>query len=133
VSTGTAWTELGIGGLLAIAGIALAYFIYLRRRELRLELRERFDGLHTFLLNKWYFDELFDLLFTRPVAALGRFGRNVVETEFVQGTIVGGATGAVRAGSSFARAIQTGYLRGYALLLLFGVGALALYFLIASS
>jgi NADH-quinone oxidoreductase subunit L len=133
VSTGSAWRDLGIGGLLGLAGIALAYFIYLRRRELRLEIRERYDSVHTFLVNKWYFDELFDLLFTRPVAAMGRFGRNVVETDFVQGTIVGGATGVVRAGSSFARAIQTGYLRGYALLLLVGVGALALYFLLASS
>ncbi|HKF79924.1 MAG TPA: NADH-quinone oxidoreductase subunit L [Thermoleophilaceae bacterium] len=132
-STGTEWTELGIGGLLGIAGIGLAYLIYLRRRSLRLQIRERFDALHTFLFNKWYFDELYELLFTRPVAALGRFGRNVVETDFVQGTIVGGATGVVRVGSSFARAIQTGYLRGYALMLLVGVGALALYFLISSS
>jgi NADH-quinone oxidoreductase subunit L len=131
--TGTEWFELGIGGLLGIAGIGLAYLIYLRRRELRLEIRERFDAVHTFLFNKWYFDELYELLFVRPVAAMGRFGRTVVETDFVQGTIVGGATGVVRAGSSFARAIQTGYLRGYALMLLVGVGALALYFLIASS
>ncbi len=132
-STGTEWTELGIGGLLGIAGIGLAYLIYLRRRPLRLQIRERFDALHTFLFNKWYFDELYELLFTRPVAALGRFGRNVVETDFVQGTIVGGATGVVRVGSSFARAVQTGYLRSYALMLLVGVGALALYFLISSS
>jgi NADH-quinone oxidoreductase subunit L len=132
-STGTEWTELGIGGLLGIAGIGLAYLIYLRRRSLRLQIRERFDALHTFLFNKWYFDELYELLFTRPVAALGRFGRNVVETDFVQGTIVGGATGVVRVGSSFARAVQTGYLRSYALMLLVGVGALALYFLISSS
>jgi NADH-quinone oxidoreductase subunit L len=131
--TGTEWFELGIGGLLGIAGIGLAYLIYLRRRELRLEIRERFDAVHTFLFNKWYFDELYELLFVRPVAAMGRFGRTVVETDFVQGTIVGGATGVVRAGSSFARAIQTGYLRSYALMLLVGVGALALYFLIASS
>jgi NADH-quinone oxidoreductase subunit L len=131
--TGTEWFELGIGGLLGIAGIGLAYLIYLRRRELRLEIRERFDAVHTFLFNKWYFDELYELLFVRPVAAMGRFGRTVVETDFVQGTIVGGATGVVRAGSSFARAIQTGYLRGYTLMLLVGVGALALYFLIASS
>ncbi|MFL5868491.1 MAG: NADH-quinone oxidoreductase subunit L [Thermoleophilaceae bacterium] len=132
-STGTEWSELAVGGLLAIAAIALAYVIYLRRRELRLVIRERFDAVHTFLVNKWYFDELYDRLFTRPVAGFGRFGRNVVETDFVQGTIVGGATGAVRAGSSFARAIQTGYLRGYALLLLVGLGGLALYFLISSS
>jgi NADH-quinone oxidoreductase subunit L len=132
-STETEWGELGIGGLLGVAGIGLAYLIYMRRRWLRLELRERYDAIHTFLVNKWYFDELFDALFVRPALALGRFGRNVVETDFVQGTIVGGATGIVRAGSSFARAIQTGYLRAYALFLLLGVGGLALYFLIAAT
>ena len=51
----------------------------------------------------------------------------------MQGTIVGGATGIVRVGTSFARSIQTGYLRAYALLLLLGVAALTLYFLISSS
>ena len=57
----------------------------------------------------------------------------MIETDFVQGTIVGGATGIVRVSSSFARAIQTGYLRAYALLLLVGVAALTLYFLVNSS
>ncbi len=69
-------------------------------------------------------------MFVRPVATIGGFSRRVIETEFVQGTIVGGATGIVRVGTSFARAIQTGYLRAYALLLLLGVAALTLYFLI---
>jgi NADH-quinone oxidoreductase subunit L len=124
---------LVVGGLVSIAGIGAAYVVYIRRRWLRLVLRERFDGLHTFLVNKWYFDELFDVLFVRPVTALARFASTVVETDFVQGVIVGGATGVVRAGSTFARTIQTGYLRAYALLLLLGVAGLALYFLIASS
>ena len=67
------------------------------------------------------------------MATVGGFGRRVIETDFVQGTIVGGATGIVRVGTSFARAIQTGYLRAYALLLLLGVAGLTLYFLLNSS
>ena len=47
--------------------------------------------------------------------------------------MVGGAVGIVRVGTGIARSIQTGYLRAYALLLLFGVALLALYFLLASS
>ena len=47
--------------MIGILGIALAYFIYIRRRPLRLLIRERFDAVHTFLVNKWYFDELFDV------------------------------------------------------------------------
>jgi NADH-quinone oxidoreductase subunit L len=121
------------GGLIGIAGIAAAWFVYLRDRPLRLRLRERFDAAHTFLVNKWYFDELYEVVFVRPTAAFGRFGRRVVETDFVQGVITGGTTGVVRAGTAFARTIQTGYLRGYAMLLLVGVFGLALYFLIVSS
>jgi NADH-quinone oxidoreductase subunit L len=121
------------GGLVSITAIALAFVFYVRRRGVTLRLRDRFAAVHAFLARKWYFDELFDVLFVRPFTGAGSFGRRVVETEFVQGFVVGGATGIVRAGTSLARAIQTGYLRAYALLLLLGVAALGLYFLLASS
>ena len=84
-------------------------------------------------MNKWYFDELFDVAIVRPTAAAGRFGRTVVESRFVQGVIVGGTVGLVRVGTTFARSIQTGELRGYALLLLIGVSGLVLYFLVVST
>jgi NADH-quinone oxidoreductase subunit L len=132
-SAGTEWAELGVGAVISIAGITLAYVMYVRRRGITLRLRDRFAAVHTFLAHKWYFDELYDAVFVRPFTGAGSFGRRVIETDFVQGFIVGGATGVVRAGTSFARAIQTGYLRAYALLLLLGVGAIALYFLLASS
>ncbi len=132
-SDGAQLFDLLIGGLVSLAGIAVAYHLYVRRRGLTRVLQERFSGLHHFLVNKWYFDELYDLLVVRPVAAAGNFAQSVVETEFVQGTIVGGATGVVRVGTSMARAVQTGYLRAYAFLLLTGVLGLVLYFLISSS
>jgi NADH-quinone oxidoreductase subunit L len=121
------------GALISAAAIAAAWFVYLRKRSLRLELRERLDALHTFLLNKWYFDELYDRLFVRPARAAGVFARSVIESDFVQGVLVGGTLGVVRAGTSVARGIQSGYVRAYALLLLAGLSGLALYFLIASS
>jgi NADH-quinone oxidoreductase subunit L len=132
-TTGNELLGLVAGGLISLAGIALAYHVYVRRRGVTLQLRDRYRRLHDFLFNKWYFDELYEALFVRPVATFGGFGRAVIETRFVQGFIVGGATGVVRVGTSFARSIQTGYLRAYALLLLLGVAGLALYFLIASS
>jgi NADH-quinone oxidoreductase subunit L len=130
---GSELVGLVVGGLIAIGAITVAFTVYLRRPGTADRLRERFAAVHTFLFNKWYFDELYDAVFVRPAATAGSFGRRVVETDFVQGFIVGGATGIVRAGTSFARTIQTGYLRAYALLLLLGLGGLALYFLIASS
>jgi NADH-quinone oxidoreductase subunit L len=132
-SDGAEWAGLAVGAIVSIAAIALAYVIFVRRRGITLQLRDRFRTVHDFLAHKWYFDELYDALFVRSFTGAGSFGRRVIETDFVQGFIVGGATGIVRAGTSFARAIQTGYLRAYALLLLLGVAALALYFLLASS
>jgi NADH-quinone oxidoreductase subunit L len=132
-TTGAEVWGLVVGGLISIFGIGLAWWVYVRRPGTAARARERFAWLHGFLVNKWYFDELYEAMFVRPVSTVGGFSRRVIETEFVQGTIVGGATGVVRVGSSFARAIQTGYLRAYALLLLLGVAALTLYFLINSS
>jgi NADH-quinone oxidoreductase subunit L len=132
-SEGDEYVGLAIGGVIAVAGIALAWWIYRRRPGTTARLVERFPWAHRFLGHKWYFDELYDAVFVRPMATAGGFGRRVIETDFVQGTIVGGATGIVRVGTSFARAIQTGYLRAYALLLLLGVAGLTLYFLLNSS
>src|SRR5215210_7443764 len=124
---------LVVGGVLSVVGIAGAWWVYRRKPGTATRLRERFAPVHRFLVNKWYFDELYDAMFVRPAATAGGFGRRVIETDFVQGTIVGGATGIVRVGTSVARAIQTGYLRAYALLLMLGLAGLTLYFLITSS
>ena len=127
------WIGLAVGGAVGIAGIAIAFLLYLRRPGTTGMLQRRLAPVHSFLSHRWYFDELNDRLFVGPASAFGRFGRTVVESAFVQGVLVGGTSGAVRAGSSFARAIQSGYLRAYALLLFAGLGGMALYFLIVST
>jgi NADH-quinone oxidoreductase subunit L len=132
-SVGAEWAGLAVGALLSVIGIAVAWRLYVARKGITLELRDRFDRLHDFLAHKWYFDELYDAAVVRPALALGRFGQNVVETAFVQGVVIGGATSIVRGTSSFARAIQSGYLRAYALLLIVGLSGLGLYFLLQAS
>jgi NADH-quinone oxidoreductase subunit L len=127
------WLLSIVGMAVSLAGIALAYTMYIRRRGMTARLIDRFPTAHRVLENKWYWDELYDYAIVRPVMAFGRFGQGVIESAFVQGFFVGGATRLVLAGTSFARAIQSGYLRAYALLLLIGMFGLALYFLIVSS
>ncbi len=129
---GEEWLGLGLGGVIALLGIAAAALVYLRRPGTAARMRGRFAPVHAFLVNKWYFDELLDLTFVRPIAAFGRFGRSVVESVFVQGVLVGGTVNVVRAGTSLARGIQTGELRTYAFLLVTGLAGLVLYFLIVS-
>jgi NADH-quinone oxidoreductase subunit L len=132
-STGAEWTGLVVGGLISLIGIGIAYRLYIQRQGTTLRLRDRFGALHNFLSHKWYFDELYDAVFVRPWANFGTFGRTVIESRFVQGFVVGGAVGIVRAGTNFARSLETGYVRAYALLLLVGVLGLGLYFLLQSS
>jgi NADH-quinone oxidoreductase subunit L len=132
VAGGLEALALIVGALASFGGIAIAYFVYVRAPGTSLRLAARMQGLHRFLFNKWYFDELYDLVFVRPLRALGQGASNVFEREVIQG-IGAGAARAVRMGNSLVRVAQTGVLRYYALLLLGGVGGLALYFLVVSS
>jgi NADH-quinone oxidoreductase subunit L len=132
-SVGEEWAFGAVGGVVSLVGIGLAYAIWMQRPGLTARLIERFPRVHDFLAHKWYWDELYDYGVVRPVLAFGNFGRTVIESRFIQDTIIGGAVGVVRVGTSVARSIQSGYLRAYALLLLVGMFGLALYFLIVSS
>ena len=133
-SDGDEQLGLVIGGAIAICGIALAWVLYVLRPGSTLRLRDfRLRKVHDFLAHKWYFDELYDAAIVRPAATLGRLGRTVVESVFVQDVIVGGSVAVVRAGSSLARGLQTGYLRSYAVVLVAGLAGLALYFLVTAS
>jgi NADH-quinone oxidoreductase subunit L len=128
-------TALGLvtGTVLSLVGIALAYHLWVRRPDAPGSLRAHLSGLHRVFVNKWYFDELINTVIVRPFSWFGRFGRNTFERLVISGLFVGGTTGAVRAGSAAVRAAQSGYLRYYAALLLLGLTALGLYFLLAGS
>ncbi|MDO8211951.1 NADH-quinone oxidoreductase subunit L [Conexibacter sp. CPCC 206217] len=132
-SDGLVWFGMILGTVVALTGIAIAHYIWVRKPGTSAAIQARFKGLHTFLFHKWYFDELIDLLVVRPWSAVGSFARTWFERVIVDGVFVGGATGIVKAGSSAVRALQTGFLRYYAALLLLGGAAVVLYFLIASS
>jgi len=119
-----------LGTVVGLAGIALAYFVWVKNPGMSERIRERSRGVHTFLVNKWYFDELIDLLVVRPAQWLGSFAQQTFERIFVNGLLVGGATGVVRAGSSAVRAAQTGFLRYYAALLVAGMIGVIFYFLL---
>jgi NADH-quinone oxidoreductase subunit L len=132
-STGLTVVGLLTGTVLAIAGIALAYHLWVRKIEAPRALRARLAGPYRVFSNKWYFDEAINFLVVRPFAWFGRFGRNTFERIVITGLFMGGTTAAVRAGSAAVRAVQSGYLRYYAALLLLGVTALGFYFLVAGT
>ncbi len=126
------WLGAGVGAVISASGIALAYWLWVANRGVTLRLAERFSGLHAFLLNKWYFDELYDALIYRPAIAIGRFASETFERVVVQG-VVNGTVGAVRGAGSVVRGAQSGFVRAYALLVVMGLAALGIYFLVVSS
>jgi NADH-quinone oxidoreductase subunit L len=132
-SDGATGIGLLIGAVVGLAGIAIAYRVWVQRPGTAARVRERFGALYELFKNKWWFDELIDITVVRPVAAFGRFGQATFERVFVNGTLVGGTTGIVRAGSAAVRAIQSGFLRAYAAVVLVGLAGLVLYFLIQAS
>jgi NADH-quinone oxidoreductase subunit L len=121
---------LCLGTALGLTGIAIAYRIWVKNPSFAVRARERFGAVYELLWHKWYFDELIDALVVRPAAAFGRFATDTFERVFVQDTLVGGSTGIVRAGSAAVRAVQSGFLRYYAALLVLGVTGVAFYFLL---
>jgi NADH-quinone oxidoreductase subunit L len=121
---------LVLGALVGLAGIAVAYVIWVKKPGVSTQLRLRLAPVHRLLVNKWYFDELIALLVVRPAQWFGAFAQQTFERLFVNGLLVGGATGLVRVGSSAVRAAQTGFLRYYAAMLVVGMVGLTSYFLL---
>jgi NADH-quinone oxidoreductase subunit L len=124
---------LVLGTVIGLAGIAVAYHVWVRRPGTSAAVQARLRPLYQLFVHKWYFDELIDLLVVRPWGWFGRFGQQTFERVVISGTLVGGTSGIVRAGSAAVRALQSGFLRAYAALLLLGLVGVALYFLLQSS
>jgi NADH-quinone oxidoreductase subunit L len=122
-----------LGAVVGLLGIAVAYQVWVRRPGTSARLEARLRPLHTLFINKWYFDELIDLLVVRPGGWVGRFAQQTVERVFVDGALVGGTTGLVRAGSAAVRGAQTGFVRYYAGLLILGLTGVGLYFLLQAA
>jgi NADH-quinone oxidoreductase subunit L len=126
---------LVLGTVIGLAGIAIAYRIWVQRPALAGAIRGRVPGgraVYELFVNTWYFDELLDLLVVRPTAAAARFAREGIERRVIDEGIVGGTTGLVRAGSAAVRAAQSGFVRYYAALLVLGVAGVGFYFLLQS-
>jgi NADH-quinone oxidoreductase subunit L len=131
-STGAAYLGLAVGALMAAIGIGTAYYLYVVAPGTTDRIRARARALHTFLEHKWYFDELYDAVFYRPVLATGRFANSFVERVVVDG-LVTATVDTVRGVAVVVRNAQSGFVRAYALLLIGGSAALGLYFLLVSS
>jgi len=130
--TQTANLDVGLllSTVIGLLGIFIAYMVWIRHPGSSAKFQARFGAIYQLLSHKWYFDEAIDILVLRPGAWTGRFAQQTFERVVVNGTIVDGTTGIVRAGSAAVRSLQSGFLRYYVALLVLGAAGVAFYFLL---
>lgn len=110
-------------------GIGLAWILYIKAPHLPGQIAARFQGIYRFLLNKWYFDELYDVLFVRPAFRIGKGLWQSGDGLIIDGVGPDGVAAAVRNAARRAAALQSGYLYHYAFAMLIGVVALVTWYL----
>jgi NADH-quinone oxidoreductase subunit L len=118
------WVKLS-ATVVMLLGLFIAWMAYIRDTSIPARFTGTFRGLYAFLLNKWYWDELYDLIFVRPAFWLGRLFWKSGD----QGTIdrfgPNGVAAAAMVGSRVAARLQTGYLYSYAFVMLLGLAGIA--------
>ena len=115
----------------AVSGIALAYAFYFKASPMPEKLGALFPRLHRFLLNKWYWDELYERLFIRSARWLGTFFWQKADLGVIdKGIIHGGIIQSVQAGAAKLREIQTGMVYHYAYGMVIGVFGLLTWLLL---
>jgi NADH-quinone oxidoreductase subunit L len=117
--------------IMMAAGFAIAWLFYIRRPDLPDALARQNAPLYKFLLNKWYFDELYDFLLVRPAMWLGRFLWLKGDGWLIDGFGPDGVSARVLDVTNRVVKLQTGYLYHYAFAMLIGVAALVTYFMFA--
>ncbi len=114
--------------VVSAAGIVLAYQFYIRNHAAVAELAENAKGIHQFLLNKWYFDEIYDWLFVRPAHLFGRFLWKRGDGNVIDGIGPDGIAARVIDLARNASRLQSGYVYHYAFAMLIGVVALLTWY-----
>jgi NADH-quinone oxidoreductase subunit L len=110
-------------------GWGIATYIYLYRTEIADNLARQHPMLYQFLLNKWYFDELYELIFTRPAIWIGRVFWKQGDGRMIDGLGPDGISARVLDVTRNVVRLQTGYLYHYAFAMLIGAAALITWFM----
>ncbi|MBB5685106.1 NADH-quinone oxidoreductase subunit L [Sphingobium boeckii] len=118
------WVKLA-PGIVMLTGLFIAWRAYIVNTDIPEKFVAQFGVLYDFLLNKWYFDQLYNLIFVKPAFAIGRFFWKRGD----QGTIdrfgPNGLAALVVKGGQYSARLQSGYLASYAFVMLIGLAAAA--------
>ena len=119
--------------VMMLAGLGLAWLFYMANTEIPRRLAEQHQLAYKFLLNKWYFDELYDFLLVNPAKWLGRFLWKKGDGWLIDGFGPDGVSARVLDVTNRIVRLQTGYVYHYAFAMLIGVAALVTYYMFAGT
>jgi NADH-quinone oxidoreductase subunit L len=107
--------------IVMLVGLYVAWRNYIQRPQAAARFVETFPAVYRFVSNKWYFDELYDVIFVRPALWLGRVFWKQGDEGMIDRFGPHGAAYAVGVGNRITTRFQSGYLYSYALVMLLGL------------
>ena len=116
-----------VSGILLIFG---SYFLYVKNEKILEGLKQINKPFYDFLLNKWYFDELYNFLFTKPIKIIGNFLWFKGDIKIIDGYGPNGFAKIIKIISDRAVLFQSGYLYHYAFVILIGLTILLTYLIL---
>ena len=115
---------------LVILSIPISYYLFIKNKNLTNQIANVNKPLYQFLLNKWYFDELYEILFVKQSKKLGLFLWKFFDVKLIDGFGPDGISAIIKKCSLIAKKFQSGFIYQYAFVMLLGFSALLTFLII---
>ena len=116
--------------ILVIVSIPISYYLFIKNKEISNKLAEMNKPLYNFLLNKWYFDELYNVIFIQSSKKIGLFFWKVVDIKVIDRFGPDGISSLIKNLSLKARKFQSGFIYQYAFMMLLGFSAILTFLIL---
>jgi NADH-quinone oxidoreductase subunit L len=116
--------------ILVCSSIPISYYLFVKNKDLPNSIVEINKPLYNFLVNKWYFDELYEILFIKPSKKIGLFLWKFFDVKIIDGFGPDGISSLIKKFSIKANKFQSGYIYQYAFIMLLGFSALLTFLII---
>ena len=116
--------------ILVLISIPIAYYLFVKNKSIPEQIVKINRPLYEFLVNKWYFDELYDYIIIKPSQKIGLFLWKVCDVKIIDGFGPDGMSMLIKKISQKANKFQSGFIYQYAFVMLLGFSALLTYLII---
>ena len=115
---------------LVLSSIPIAYYLFVKNKVLPEQIANTNKPIYNFLINKWYFDELYEVVFIKPCKKIGLFLWKFCDVKLIDGFGPDGISSFIKKCSIKANKFQSGFIYQYAFIMLLGFSALLTFLII---